>query len=255
MALRPIARFFGSIPKHGCDPAECEDAFCTAPLSFAVADGASEASYANVWADILAATFCEFAWPEPDGGPPRQACTAWLDVCRAEWRVREQELLTRDLPWFTRDKLAIGSFATFVGVRFGTWGLDPRWAALAWGDACVFLVRDGRLDTALPQQTSEQFSNVPTLLSTRGRGSDGFFFADGPAREGDRLYLMTDALAQWFLARHEAGEQPWVACDAVRSLEDLTALVAAAREAGTLRNDDVTMIAIDVAAEAEASAE
>ena len=69
----------------------------------------------------------------------------------------------------------------------------------------------------------------------------------GTAHEGDRFYLATDALAEWFLRRQARGEQPWVAFDGVTTLEDFQLLVSTFRASGDLRNDDVTLVSIEAA--------
>jgi len=47
MAIRPVTRFAGTLPKAGNAEAECEDAFCLAGSQLAIADGASEGSYSQ----------------------------------------------------------------------------------------------------------------------------------------------------------------------------------------------------------------
>ncbi|RKG89688.1 hypothetical protein D7W82_06080 [Corallococcus sp. CA049B] len=73
--------------------------------------------------------------------------------------------------------------------------------------------------------------------------------AEGTCEPGDTLYLMTDALACWFMAEDEAGRAPW------RVLRDLNttdqaeafdAMIARLRRDGTLKNDDSTLMRIDV---------
>ena len=64
MILRPVACFAGKVPKQGNRTEECEDEFEASPETghFAVADGATEASYAQEWARILVKAF-----PQIDG--------------------------------------------------------------------------------------------------------------------------------------------------------------------------------------------
>ena len=63
---------------------------------------------------------------------------------------------------------------------------------------------------------------------------------------GDRLFLMTDALAQWFLHAHEQGGRPDKELAAVLSAADPDAAFAAwveeLRQRDALRNDDVTLL-------------
>ncbi len=60
---------------------------------------------------------------------------------------------------------------------------------------------------------------------------------------------MTDALAAWFLAQAEQGERPWSiirdldTCDQANEFADV---VSDLRTSRLLRNDDVTLIRIDV---------
>ena len=61
---------------------------------------------------------------------------------------------------------------------------------------------------------------------------------------------MTDALAQWFLRRHEAQLKPWNSL--LRRLaepkanEVVTAYLDERREKDGMRNDDITLIIIDL---------
>ena len=106
MAAHPVVRFAGKIPKLGNSPEECEDAFCSASPRFAVADGASEACYSHVWASILVRSFCDLP-----GGSEWQGneFSAWLDTCRLQWSAWQAALAEKELPWFTREKLRLGS--------------------------------------------------------------------------------------------------------------------------------------------------
>jgi len=112
MAIRPVTRFAGTLPKAGNAEAECEDAFCLAGSQLAIADGASEGSYSQVWAGILARAFCDddaAGWQEPE-------FSSWIEACQREWSTWERDLAQKDLPWFTRDKLRQGAFAAFIGL-------------------------------------------------------------------------------------------------------------------------------------------
>ncbi len=63
---------------------------------------------------------------------------------------------------------------------------------------------------------------------------------------------MTDAFAEWFLRTRERGGRPWdmvgeVLC-ADRPQVAFAGCVEGLRKGGALRNDDVTLVAIDVTA-------
>ena len=67
-------------------------------------------------------------------------------------------------------------------------------------------------------------------------------------RERDRILLMTDALAQWFLAETEMGRRPWAALGRLTTPEQFSAFVDCLRAGGAMRNDDVTLVSLEVAA-------
>ena len=247
MPLRPVVRFAGRVSKQGNDLSECEDSFCVAEASFAVADGASDGIYSDVWARILADSYCQEA---PDDWNS-QTFAEWI-ACRSriEWEGFQTEVSAKDLPWFAREKLRNGSFATLAGVRFAP-DLTGAWQACSYGDACVFVVRNDLLLHSFPVNSSESFGNSPPLISTLTHISpEHFKTLAGLAEAGDRFYLATDALAQWFLSEVERNEKPWVAFDTgIFSDDDLKSFVSEYRGYKLLKNDDVTLIAIEVQAQ------
>ena len=237
--------FAGMTPKLGHDARECEDRFSSSSRRFAVADGASESGYSHVWAQILADSFCRSHASRLDSGE----LTAWLARCRAEWRRWADAAALGDLPWFARQTLRAGAFATFIGVAFS----QGDWHAVACGDACLFVVRDDRLAAAFPLADGDGFDNTPPLLPTAthvgGPGTNDLRTATGIAEPGDAFYLMSDALAHWFLADHDRGDKPWLALDGVRTPRDFDRFVSASRESHALKNDDVTLMTIVIVPE------
>lgn len=240
MAARLVARFAGILPKAGNAPDECEDAFCAAGTQFAIADGASEGSYSQVWAGMLVRSFCEADAAAWQGGE----FASWIEQCQREWSQWQQDLVQKDLPWFTREKLRHGSFATFLGVVLA----EREWHAFACGDSCLLAVRDDRFIGSFPIAQSEHFDNMPALVaSSRPTLTDRLRLGAGDAQTGDRIYLASDALAHWFLSTAENGDRPWTILDAIDSDEAFALLVSDERQQGRLRNDDVTMVALEVA--------
>lgn len=244
MPLRPVVRFAGTVPKQGNDPCECEDSFCVADSSFAVADGASDGIYSDVWARILANSYCR----ETPANWNSDAFSEWIARRpRIEWEEWQTEVSAKELPWFAREKLRNGSFATLAGVTFAP-DLTGAWQACSYGDACLFVVRNDSLLHSFPITSSESFGNNPPLIPTlTGVSTEYFQIINGCAEAGDRFYLTTDALAQWFLAEVERNEKPWVAFDTgILSDDDLKSFVNEYRGHKLLKNDDVALIAIEV---------
>jgi hypothetical protein len=66
---------------------------------------------------------------------------------------------------------------------------------------------------------------------------------------GDHFFLMSDALACWFTRKCEQGARPWatlINLDTSEAGGTFEKLVSGWRENEGLRNDDVTLIRIDV---------
>jgi hypothetical protein len=130
----------------------------------------------------------------------------------------------------------------------------PWWEALAVGDCNLFQIRGGTLLTAFPLTESRQFNGGPFLVPTRGTAGKDLLrhtrVAHGDWQPHDTFYLMSDALAAWFLRCCEAGQQPWDVLEQVLGTADpqesFASFVRGLREEKLLHNDDVTLFTIDV---------
>ena len=235
--------------KRGNAPHEYEDAFAgdATTARFAVADGATESSFVAAWAKLLAEGFVAAkgrSWRNLDWlGPPRQHWANDIDPL--------------PLPWYAEEKREQGAYATLLGIALscGRQGnIGGSWCALAVGDSCLFRLRGGQLVKSFPLVRSSQFGNQPALLGSRGRQVDtpsqSIRRTRGKWRPGDRFLLMTDALAEWLLRRLEQKQRP--ADDIAQLLVESTPQDAFAdwveerRKDQGLRNDDVTLVVIDL---------
>ncbi|MFC8965092.1 hypothetical protein [Streptomyces sp. NPDC057094] len=235
------------------------------PLTAGVCDGATESALAKDWARLLSHAAAAHAMDRPDllaGGTPFEefassAVAQWEPWLAQYTQARDEG--GRPLKWYEHSKVAEGAYATLLMVR-----VDPdsdshsdapepswRWRAAALGDSCLFHVRDNRLVQAFPVLTVEEFGTTPDLFSSRNHDAALLArrarFSDGRCRPGDRLLLMTDALAAWFLS---ASDQE----DAVRQLlefagpddlDEFRIWLSGLRECRELRNDDVAFVRID----------
>ena len=230
-------------PKSGYTEEEYEDAWAVDLASghFAIADGASESAFAAMWARMLAEGFVAAAQTAD--------FSTWLEAARRRWSAEVMEL---DLPWYADMKRAEGAFATLLGlgVRPPTPGRPGAWQAEAIGDSCLVRVRKGRRPRAFPLKRSADFGNDPRLIGSREGMPQTPKRASGLLLPDDRLFLMTDALAQWFLRAHEGGSKPWDAVAALLSAERpeeaFAAWVEELRSRDGLRNDDVTLLIVDI---------
>lgn len=242
-----------SIPREGSTDEECQDAadFDLERYRFAIADGATESWNAGSWARLLVGRYVELHDPAPNWGE-------WLPDLRERWRgATDQELAEGPggLDWFLEERYNLGAYATFLGLflRPDADYLGFSWQALAVGDSCLFQIRGDAIVAAFPMDHSREFNSVPWLIGSRS--SDDIPTAHGQSVAGrlipgDRLWLMTDALACWFLHAAENEEAPWrriqAILDGTRPIEMFRAWLAEQRTVQRIRNDDTTLLSIQV---------
>lgn len=264
MTVRFVARQFWS-PKLGNSEDEFEDAFAvtgkfavtgyrqpaTRSGNYAIADGATMASFCGEWARLLVQDYVT-------QGPIKAGrLQSRLDPLQCDWVV---SLADRELPWYAAEKLKHGAFATLLGLtlrgridasrqKYGQW---TAWAA---GDSCLFHVRAHELHCdPFPIAASSEFGYHPKLLTTNLKANPEeaeISRLDGDWRVGDTFFLMTDALAEWFLQSVESGERPWLALEQLTSNGGdsercFRSWIDHQRETHVVHNDDVTLVIVEV---------
>ncbi len=239
------------LPKAGNRADEYEDA-CWPTRSYpidepiarlAVADGATESAFAGRWASQLARAWGEGALHPDD-------LTGSLAGEQTAWQAAVDAL---PLPWYAEEKARSGAFAALLGMTVDLRGGEQvGWAALAVGDCVLFHVRGDRLVRSFPADDAAFFTNRPLLISSRPERNlsvaANLHRATGSLEAGDRLYLATDALGQWFMQSTADGEQPWAALDGVMMMPSrrrFAAWIDGLRTRSALRNDDVTVLRVE----------
>jgi hypothetical protein len=208
----------------------------------AVADGATETSFAASWARSLVRSYCR-----GDLSPRRMSSR--LPLLRAQWR---REAFALPLPWYAEEKALSGAFSSILGVSLQATEEGISWQAMAIGDTCLFQIRGDELIVAFPLADSRAFNSRPHLLSSNvsalPTGGGSVARREGVAQTGDTFLLMTDALACWFLAEHETGQRPWngLRCSASFGGEAFEDWIGRLREEKVLRNDDVTLLRVQL---------
>ena len=243
------------VPRKGFGLDDCLDAVAdnTASGRFAIADGASEGGpESGLWARLLVKDFVRadgVTDPWPETLPPLQA----------RWRTEVgRGAAPTEVPWFVAEHARArdnDAFATFLGLAMQA-APGPntpwRWQALAVGDTCLFQVRSGVLIERFPIDEVTKFNTTPWLVGShttpeevrRDRGR----ILDGENWPNDRIWMMTDALAEWFLLRWEVDEKPWEELEPFLNPmvvpESFDDWIADLRRLGQIRNDDVTLAAV-----------
>lgn len=232
-----------SVTKEGNGPAENDDAVVVDPKRcwMAVADGATDSSYAAEWAWFLARSF-SLASRVHEDTLPIDKCRAVLAVLQRRWE--------RGVPWMNLaargsafvEKALVGAFATFLGVRVR----DRKWSAIVIGDCNLFVIDPTQgLRLAFPWRKAGDFGTTPDLVpSMPGRDVERALNAAYQRTEewapGEQLVACTDAVAAYLLRAEEAGTPAWSALLAIDSEAAFAEWVTQARGAG-MRNDDATV--------------
>jgi hypothetical protein len=258
------------LPKAGNTEEEYEDAYALGQESIAIADGATESSFARLWAQALVNGF--ISAPPEIGRDSVSDLQQWVEPHQAAWIA---QVPWERLPWFAEEKARDGAFASLLGWQLAALSSDEEnaeqreeeagtrsapylWRAMAIGDSCLFQIHDDSLDLAFPLDQASQFDSRPLLLSSNPgknrRVWEEVRLLEGEFRPEDMLLFATDALAHWFLREYEAGAKPWQTLGALHNQEEFAELIAALRAEHTLKNDDVTLIIVKSAPEIGASA-
>ena len=235
------------LSKEGEPQYRCEDAAAVDHdgLRFGIADGATEGLDSKRWARYLTT-----AWVSPSTA--KLDMSAFPDYLKQLGERQGQRWAGRELPWYLEEKSREGAFAAFLGLDLQQ---SQTWDAIAIGDCCLFVERAGSLIESFPLSSPEQFGSTPILLPSMVLRYPSYINAlrmkSGGLHAGDRLLLMSDAIACWYL-------RCWLDALSVRDVFNcaltnqnkgiLKEIIANERENKQLRNDDVAIVCIDIIA-------
>ena len=106
---------------------------------------------------------------------------------------------------------------------------------------------------SFPISDLSQFGSHPMLAPSNhvrlDAAMDQVLIKDGQARVGDVFLLLTDAIAAWYLQALNTSPQLAQEFDAsLASTNDhgLETLICRCRDSGSLRNDDVTLLSVQL---------
>ena len=243
-------------PKFGNTFLECEDNYFIYPkkpssktkvIRIAVADGATESSFSKEWSDILTNSFAGFSVPLK---------VSFFDQLPSLRNLWQMDAHKNPLPWYAEEKVAKGAFSTFLGVFFDL--ENKHFECLAIGDCCLFQVRHDEVITMFPLENSSDFNNNPYLISSNSTNntdiSEYLLEFQGFIEQGDIFYLMSDAIANWFMKKSEDNEKPWLLLgEAMKKKKkqnivttQIDQLIIDQRQIKSLKNDDVSLIRLEL---------
>jgi hypothetical protein len=225
------------------DPARGISARCV------VVDGATEAFDSIRWAGQLVSSFVGVD-DDPRPGLDREALPEWFRQMQCRWR---DESPATTSPFEAERMRRQGSFATLLGCELHLDGSQPHWNAVALGDAVLFHLRGTNLEAQFPAMTQADFGLNPDGMSTQpaqlDRMTRNVRIESGRLRAGDLLLLATDALAEWIVQQAAAGGPgPWSTLAGIDHPVRFAAMVDQLRATGAMKNDDVTLLRVRMAA-------
>lgn len=241
------------LPKQGNTEEECEDSIFVKTslkqkrkvgLRIAIADGATESSFAKEWSNLLTKSFEKLKLPI------KEIFLTKLPDLRGKLEIL---LEGKQLPWYAEEKAANGAFSAFLGILIN---LEAHnYEALAIGDCCLFHIRNEEVINQFPVKNSSEFGNNPYLISSKPNKNsdlDSYLIEKkGNLNKGDILFLMSDAMAHWFMKNSEINEHPW---NILLGLTDSTkgkkhkfnSWLIEQRVTKEIRNDDVVLVIIEL---------
>jgi hypothetical protein len=235
------------LPKRGHTLAECEDAFACnrSTMRFAVADGATEAFDSASWAQRLATR-----WVNATGLLNPEDFWTWL---KNEGQAHNDSWNRLDLPWYSMEKRRAGSFAAFVGVEIQLGHESQSWKGVALGDSCLVHSRNAAVQVMFPLSNSTDFGSAPVLAPScaeiNAHAQSAIALQTGEILEGDKLLLLSDATAAWYLKLCEQKDHKTKSdFEVLLDEDDETAIsdfLELERSTRRLKDDDVAIVCIE----------
>lgn len=206
---------------------------------FAISDGVSKSFFSKVWSDILVKKYvAQKDWKDEE----------FIFECQKKWQSKIDEIVNQpETKWFTKSQYnrQDPALATFVGLQFIE--SEQKWIAQALGDSFLFFIPKDSSKIKIQLSSKSEpiiFDNFPDYFSSIGNSHKG---EKKPIREGKiengTFYLMTDALAEWFLLNAEQVKQT---LDNIKTQEQYLETIANERNANRLNDDDSAVLIIEL---------
>jgi hypothetical protein len=224
---------------------DCADryAYNKSQNKFAISDGVSKSFFPKIWADVLVNR-----WVDSKEFDEAQ----FILDCQKDWLNQVSEIVNKpDAKWFTKNAFnrKESGLATFIGLRFFKKKKDWYWKANALGDSFLFFIPNKFKDFSKEcivlssKQEPIVFDNFPDYLSSLGSNHKGKkHLKENPMTAGT-FYLMTDALAEWFLNEKDNAISK---IDVWQNQKDFERFVDEERHNEKLGNDDSAILTIKV---------
>jgi hypothetical protein len=238
--------------KKGSSPSEYEDRSIIAAqdtcLRVAVADGTTEGLFSDVWAELLVNSYCDHGIALFEDKNLQAIHKKFIhQTCKQIAEMPEAR------HWFMYEKLERGTHATFAAIEF-TKRSTVQLSAV--GDSCIFWrdknwCEEHKIEM-FPELSVGDFGISPVSIC---HIPDTWHNLHPKIRSGEitlerdyQFVLCTDAVAHW-LVKETREKNNLLAWEEIISLSNVAAfnlLIDELRESKEIRNDDTTLVIIDV---------
>lgn len=208
---------------------------------FAISDGVSKSFFPRVWSEILVDQYVN---SESDITSLEEI----LPVCQDEWLKKiEAKVKSTDVKWYTKSQYnnKVPALATFVGLSFNV--EKQTWNAEVLGDSFLFFLPKGADLSRMVELSSKEapitFDNFPDYYTSIGDNHKGAVKKEERKIETGTFYLMTDALAEWFIKNKENAIRT---ISEVENQEEFKELINYERANKFLTDDDSAILILEV---------
>ena len=234
--MRVRLDFAATVAKDPERPDLNEDAFKQGLNSdvFALSDGASESYDSKSWAQMLVSKYSENLTFNYE----------WVEAAQKNYAATVD---FQSLSWSKQLAFDRGSFATLLGLTT----FENSCSVFSIGDSLAALVRNKRIHTSFPFVYPEQFDARPELLSTLSNlntfaQDSEFNIAEHQTsweiEDGDTVFMMTDAVGQWFLREINFENSSAQALLDTSTEDEFQSLICLLRSEKRIKLDDSTLL-------------
>lgn len=240
-----IVKYSAFIAPHGGERfSNCQDRFMINgdTHSFAVADGVTHSLCPAQWAEIVCKYFVlnpnifinehSGKWNDQD-----KAIIEYQNVIHEmEKNLSENERFIFEMQKEKHDYAA----CTFVGLHIDA----DKWVATTIGDSCLVVVQKNNIIDVIPQIKAGDFGNYPDYFASNSNNNGIVNIVKHNIETVDSFLIMTDALAEWLLSPNRGLRLEKLM--SIKSHEDFIQLIESERDNHSLKDDDSTLLRIDI---------
>lgn len=223
---------------------DCADryAFDKRKKKFALSDGVSQSFFPAIWANELVRE-----WVSTGSHHEKEI----INSARIKWQNKVHDQVNKpDVPWYTYNSFTEGKpgLATFVGLRFYWKKSEWNWSASALGDSYLFFVPCSFKEyknelIKLSSNKNDGFDNYPDYYSSKQEFKKGDPETTGGKVQEGTFFLMSDALAEWFI---KEGENAFNKTKSWENQKHFERYIDELRHSEEIVNDDSAILIIDI---------